>query len=480
MDEINLYEYWDIIRRRSRLILLCIAIAVVIAGLALLIIPRTYRGVSTLIFPAQKSGISALAAQLGAAGILQTEKLGEGNLAGTYAQIAQSRRISEAVCKELNLESVGAEPEKLQKRIEVILPKTGGLSVCCYVPASWAQSDHLPWLEEKAGRETTRDPAAVLAAEITNTLIAALQRFQQDHALTAGRRNRQFVEGELRKTQLALTDAEEDLSIFREANPTVVLQDLSGQLYEQLVNLRTEQMKSETSLKETSSQLRSAEDRAEEESETLIASEVLSSNPVVMDLKKQLAGMEIERAWLLQDRTEQHPDVIDVQERIAATTERMTSEIEEITSSRTKQLNPIKQKLVENAIALEVQETGLTARVEALEQVLTEAENEIAGMTKPQLELVRLVREAKALETIDTLLRAELAKAQIEEAKEPQDFIVLDSAKPEKNHFRPRTKLTIFAALMLGLMAGTMLTFLAEGAARARKSQRVARDHAAH
>lgn len=472
MDEINLYEYWEIIRRRAKLVFVCTAIAVLVAGLVLLLMPRTYRGSSTLLFSEQRGGLSALAHQLGTLGMLQGDRMFEGNLPATFAQIAQSRYIAEAVCRELQLDLTDIEAEKLAKSVEVDMPRGGGMVLSLYVPDTWAQPGRLPWLDELVRETADREPAAIMAAHITNTYIGQLQRFQEEHALTVSRRNRVFVEGELAKTQLALAQAEEDLREFREANPTVVVPEMSGRHYDQLVNLRTEQLQTEAALKETRSKRESTAEKTEDEVETIIASEVLSDNPVVTELKKQLAVLEVERASLLQDRTERHPSIVDVQDRIAAVTDHLKTEIEEITSSRTRLLNPIRQKLLENAIVLSVEETGLEARFNALDQVLSLEEQDLSKMSRPQLQLVRLVREVKALETVDTTLRGELARAKIEEAKEPQDFFILDSAIPEENHFRPRIKLTLFAALVLGLLAGMMFAFWAEGNARVRKNKK--------
>jgi len=79
-----------------------------------------------------------------------------------------------------------------------------------------------------------------------------------------------------------------------------------------------------------------------------------------------------------------------------------------------------------------------------------------------ELALGRLMRDVKIKEGVYTLLSQEYEKAKIEEAKEGQFFEILDPAYPPKIPSKPRVKLNIAIAGMLGLFTGIFLAFFSE------------------
>ncbi len=79
-----------------------------------------------------------------------------------------------------------------------------------------------------------------------------------------------------------------------------------------------------------------------------------------------------------------------------------------------------------------------------------------------ELTLGRLLREVKIKEAVYTLLSQEYEKAKIEEAKEGQFFEFLDPAYPPELPAKPRIKVNIAIAALLGLSAGILWAFFLE------------------
>ncbi|HOK53305.1 MAG TPA: GNVR domain-containing protein, partial [Armatimonadota bacterium] len=128
----------------------------------------------------------------------------------------------------------------------------------------------------------------------------------------------------------------------------------------------------------------------------------------------------------------------------------------------TLQINPVRQALVQDLAVMEIKKSGVQARIDALNGIMTRMERDIADVAKDQMQYVRLMRDVKALEIVYTSLLTELSQAKVAEAREPNGFTVLDWATPEKRHIKPRAKLTIAAGLLLGFIFGSLVAILLE------------------
>ena len=470
MDEINLVEYLRIMVRRRRLIGGVAFGAVLVATIILLFTPRTYRGKGVLLFPqTDQSAPSALLSRLG--GQLPIADLGLPAMGGPgmYAEILNSRTLSEEVIQDLRLGALDVDYEDLQNQIDVTVTKDGDLEICCYAPVSWARNGTIGWFGARFPDASIKHDAACLAADLTNAYIRRLQDFDRKHALRTGSRHRVFLDSEVAKTRGRLSRAEEALRRFREVHPTVPPPETISQQVGQVIDLRTKQIEAQTELSETENGIREAQGVIGDQDVVQTAARVIQENPVVTQLKAQLAQAEVRKAQLLENLTESHPDVVAASEEIAKTQDKIHQEVARVTAAETLQLNPVRQALVQSLAGLEIKKSGVEARLGALNAAMARVERELSDLAKDQMRYLRLFREVKALELVYTTLVTELSKARVEEAKEPDRFTVLDKAVPEKRHFRPKFKVTLLAALVLGLLAGAFVAFVQEGARPAKQ-----------
>lgn len=462
MDDFDITYYAQLVMKRLRLVVLLSVIAALVVAIALRFIPQTYRGRAVLIFPRTEQAASGLLSRLAGVSGMSDLGMGSGNGPGMYAEILRSRTISKQVCDDLQLSKAGIEPEKLQKDIHVVMSKDGGMEICCFASTDWAEKGKLDWLDERAGSQGTGKRTALLASEITNTYIKRLQDFNRRHSLSTGHRNKVFLEGEVAKTKSDLSEAEEKLRKFKETHPVVPPPETAVQQVEQVVTVRTKQIEAETELEETDRSIDEAKGIIDDQELIQTASTVVHENPIVTQLKAQLAESEVKRAALLEDRSDIHPDVVAASEEIAKIQERIRQEVEKVTASETLQINPVRQALVQDLAVMEIKKSGVQARIDALNGIMTRMERDIADVAKDQMQYVRLMRDVTALEIVYTSLLTELSQAKVAEAREPNGFTVLDWATPEKRHIKPRAKLTIAAGLLLGFIFGSLVAILLE------------------
>jgi uncharacterized protein involved in exopolysaccharide biosynthesis len=472
MDEINVSEYLIVLLRRWRAILAIGILASVVAAVALLLLPRTFRGQAILIFPkADQSAASGLLSKLAGLGSGLDAGLSGSGGPGMYSEILKSRTLSEQVISDLGLDKLGLEAQNLQQGIDVSLDKDGGMTISCYAPTNWVEGGELPWLNRQCSGKNEGQKAAYLASEMTNAYIRRLKEFDKQHSLNTGRNNREFLEEEVTKNRQQLAGAEDSLRVFKEKHPTLPPPETSSQQVEQIISIRTKQIEAETELGEIKKSIDEAKNVINGHQAYLTAARVIQESPVVTQLKSQLAQAEVQRAEMLEDMTDTHPDVVGATQSIEKLQEKIAKEVARVTSSETLQINPVRQSLVQDLAGFEIRKSGVEARAEALDGVMKRVERELSDIAKDQMQYVRLLRDVKAFELVYTSLLTQLSQAKVTEAKEPDGFTVLDWAVPEKKHFKPKRTMTVAATFILGIMIGCCVALIQESRRPAKRQK---------
>ncbi|MEN6520189.1 MAG: Wzz/FepE/Etk N-terminal domain-containing protein [Armatimonadota bacterium] len=466
MEDINLIDYLQVIWRRRTMVLIIGIVVTLVALAVLLLTPHTYRSKAVLIFPSSKqSSAAGLLSSLGVSSIGDFD-MSSGNSPEMYTGILKSRTLSEQVGRELKLGKIMDNYSALQNDIEVMKTKEGTLEIYCCVPTTWIEKGN-PGI--KLEGSNVDEKTASLSAEMANMYIRKLQEFDKEHSINTGHRKRVFLEKEVDKTSRELSDAENTLRKFKESNPALPPPETESQQVEQLISLRTLQIQAETEASETEKSIEEAKATVEDHEAVIEASKVIQENAVVSQLKSKLAEAEVLRASLLEDMTEKSPDVVTATHDIEKIKEQIKAEVPRITASEILQINPVRQELVQEIAQLEIKKSGVQARLDTLNKILTRVEGEISGDVKNQMRYIRITRNVKALEAVYTSLLAQLSQAKVLEARDPEGFTVLDWAVAEKCYYKPRTKIMLVAALFLGMLVGCVVALVVESSRPLRK-----------
>jgi len=439
------------------------AVVLLIAVIALALMPRTYEGKTSLLFPEQVAeGFGSQIAQLAGLPIL-------GNLPGlsgrnVYLTVLKSRTIGENVCTSVGLDEYGLDYRDLRDNLILETPKEGGLLLTCEVPTSW--------LRGRVPRAELKERTAELAARLANTYISELRIYDQSNALFMGKKNRLFIESQLRRTKAELAVAEARLQEFQETHPTLIPPDKSSAYADQALDIVTKQTEAEVALREVQGEIASARTTWSAGAPRDISPEAVIDSPAISGLRVEVAKLEVRRATLLEDFTESHPDVVSLTQEIEKTYDRIGSEVENIVRGKAGSASPAHQELLRQLVIMEVNRDGLEARRSALAGALTNIEGRLSGLPPKEIEYARLLRDLKAAETVYTTLLAEHAKARVAEGRETENFIVVDEAIAPKKPAKPRMGLVMLASLMLGLIGGTFIVLAREGAARAHEAHK--------
>lgn len=455
MDEINLADYLYVLKRRKRTVLGILVAVMIISGIVFAIMPRTYQGKATLLFPERRT--NALSSQL-ASLVGGIPLLGESpSLAGRNVCITvlRSRTVNENICKRLNLNQYGLTYKDLQENLYIETPKEGGLNITCEVPTSW--------LKGHISKSEVGEAAARLAADIANCYLSELQLFDQMNSRLLGRTDRMFFESQLQRSKNELAKAEERLEKFQKANPTLMPPDKASLYANQALELASQQIQAEIALQEAQGQIARARATWTAGAPSELSPEAVMDNPVISELKANLAKLEVRRATLLEDFTENHPDVVALDQEIKKTYDRIQEEVSHIIAGKAGSTSPAHQELVKQLVLLEINGEGLESRKSALNSALAKIERQLSNLPPLEVEYGRLLRDLKAAETVYMTLLAEYAKARVNEERDAESFIVVDKPVVPTGPAKPSVKLFFLASLVLGLFGGVFIAVVQEG-----------------
>jgi len=224
-DEVNLLDYWRVLRKRGWMILGLTFISVFVAGFyTYFMMTKIYESKATILSPKESGGGGAgLAAALAASGAGQF--LGgilppTGSNRDIFIAILKSRTLAQDLVDRFNLKEyyqakfTNDAIKGLQGATDIRVSKEGVISV------------------------TVVDKDPKLAADIANAYPTTLDRLFAKFGTTDASRQRAFITDRLEKTEKALRQAEEALRRFQENNKAIVVQEQAKSAVEEAARVK--------------------------------------------------------------------------------------------------------------------------------------------------------------------------------------------------------------------------------------------------
>jgi len=243
-DEINLVDYWRVIKKRRKVILLLFFIAVVSAAAISLLMTPIFQAKTTLM-PVESSQ-GKFSAALGALQGLPFVGGAFGGALGKTAtdkliSILSSRTVAEEVIKKLNLMPILFQEQGSKKSDHWNLlgeNKPPTLQDTLYL----LQKSMVKIADDRKGLISIavmyKDPK--LAADIANQYLNALQHFLNTSAISLAKRNRIFLERQLEVTKKDLKETEESLKDFQTSKKISLLDAQAEAAIKALAELKTQ------------------------------------------------------------------------------------------------------------------------------------------------------------------------------------------------------------------------------------------------
>ena len=246
----------------------------------------------------------------------------------------------------------------------------------------------------------------------------------------------EFIDNELSGIQDSLSSAEIDLKNFREQNDVMNLDLQASEVYTNLRALEKQRAEIAVNVK-IYKRLQDYIRVQINDPENLAAPSTMGINdPLLNQLARDLVTLAQAKATKLLTQTEQHPEIIKINEQIITTKRALLENVNNLVDNAQMSLNEIDR------------------RIAALE-------GESRRLPDKQQQLINYQRNFKFNEDTYKYLMQRRAEAQILKASNTPDNEILDIARPDRTiRISPRTSMNYLIALIIGLLIPALYLFL--------------------
>ena len=303
--------------------------------------------------------------------------------------------------------------------------------------------------------EASKPQAAI---DIVNTYVEVLLSRTRSFNVEDSRVAREFLEDQLAAVKKTLRDSEDALRVFTTARGGIKIPDQSQATVRQLSQV-------ESALAEITTQRRMTETRLQHlrekvESQKLMAP-ALGPAPAppaeIQRLRAQLTQLELALLDLRTKFTDRHPRVAVVKERITEVQRELGETVKKTTPvTPTPSAVPRAERIdfAEQVLALETALHTLLSQEDALHQQATGLQSALNKLSRGELEYSRLVRDAETNRSLHALLTEKFQAARIREQGEMKAVKVIDPAGPPVPLAAPRRLTFLLAAVGVAMVAG--------------------------
>lgn len=431
-QEINLRDYFEILRDRWRLVAATTAAALAAALIFSLAAPPVYSSLTTVVV--DRTGSSFVP-------IPDITGMSHQTFVDTLTEIVRSRSVTEVAMDQLSVPAAGREQtlERLQRGLKVL--RVRGSDVI---------------------RIQAEGPTPEAAAATANAVAQAFLTWHVDARRAQAAAGREFIEQQLGGMQPELRAAEDALTRYKTEGGQVSLTEQTTIAVTKLAEFEAQRRAAAVEGQAAETSLRQARAALARQAPTIPSTFITADDPVVTQLRQELTRLEVEMAGLRQQFTDRHPQVLATQARIEEVKGRLQRSAALRLASQTVSVNPIHQDLTAQIIRSEVERQALHARETALRAVVDGYARELRTLPAKETELARLTRDVKVAEQTYLLLSEKLQEARIAEASIVGDLRVVDRAVPPVAPVRPKTALNTVLGALLGLLGGVAGVFVLE------------------
>lgn len=292
---------------------------------------------------------------------------------------------------------------------------------------------------------TVSSKSPFAAQKIANTIVKEFRLARLEQKRQTIRYSYNFIDEQTENISAKLKDAEAELHEFKSANQIVSIDESSKKAIQFLSDLEAEKVKTDLELAEYQNKLEATKKELEEKGffdQTYLSPDEAHNNQTPFSaLLQQLSNAELERLELLQKRTENHPEVIAIDDRIDQIKEKLSS-------------------YTQNTItAYEIKIATLEDKQSKLTEMIKKYSDIIKGLPGDEVKLAELMRARNVYEKMLTFLLDKKEEMRMAELSQLQDFVVIDAAVTPLDAASPNKRFNLAIAVFLGLFIGVAVVF---------------------
>lgn len=417
--DLNLVDFWLIVRRRKAIIVFTIVlVAVFTAVMPYLVGPAPIYKASSRVKYERSTTASGL--------LQESVSVSEGSDIGTQAEVIRSFPVMERVAKalglidkELDSKDVRANPEFL----DIVYDIQG------HIEASQEGSTNILKITATAADPKLAERYATLTAEA----------YREENIYNRNRQvieARRFVEGQLKTLESSLHESEQRLREFKEQEGQVFVTEEAKQALEQYNKLEAELEQLRRVKQEIAGQIESLRKGSGAAEATRVYSDEVEA--LISTLNKRMADLSQERDNLLIHYTPQHAVVRDLDQKI---------------------MN-VKQEMLRE---LETKLATFSSRERAIQESIGRYRERYLALPQAAIQLSRLERDVMVNSNLYAALKAKHQEFLIRGAEQIEEVTIIEPAlAPTKPTNAPNLPLNAFLGVLMGTMVGLVAAFLKE------------------
>jgi uncharacterized protein involved in exopolysaccharide biosynthesis len=298
------------------------------------------------------------------------------------------------------------------------------------------------------------------AAKIVDTMGALLSDFLISEQVQGARQAREKIaprleqsEEEIAKKRTALESFKKQTGVSSQGEELSLKLKVISDFERDLTTVHNELRSLESKRAELLSQLQQQERSVKYDSTT-------TDNPVVDDLKLQLARLEIERSGLVEKFTPKNQEVKAVDAKISAVRDKLTRETPTIISAESTRLNDIYQTILTEKLSTEAEIQTLIAKERTLRQVVSRETGLARALTESEPQLAEMALQLRSAEQSYELINEAYEEARLGESKTASEVTLQDRALVPSEPARPIKILHVGTTFLLGLVLSVGFAFM--------------------
>lgn len=400
---IDLREVLDIILRNIKMIGKITLGCVVLAVLYLLIASPVYESESLLRIKQQQGlGSSLLDVATGGSSQMTQQQM------STYAEILKSRSVVIPVIEKTEEKKNDKYPEYetyVKNRITTVpFKNTEILKVAV----------------------TAKTPDG--AQQTNKLLVEGFFARLTELGRTEQKATRTFLEGRTAEAKEELNKAESRRQAYKSEHKIISPTDSAKYFTDKVTEIDKQAAANQVELEAAQAQLAAINRQLGGEARTI------ADNATIKQYNAQLAELETKKIAMQDKYTAKHPLVIDVQNQITALKEKIKSEINQVASLQAPSDNMVHQNLLAGKF---------------------QSDEELSKLPEVEQGYIKVARDAAVAGDIYVMLAKRLEEAKVAEVMVSNDVQVVDMPTLPEKPIQPRKGLTLFLAVLLGLVGGS-------------------------
>jgi len=274
------------------------------------------------------------------------------------------------------------------------------------------------------------------AALVANAIARAYQDYNVQEKNRKTFETKAFVEKQLQLTSSQLKQAEMELQGFKEDYALISMDDKTRNTLGRMYDFETQYEKTRKQKDEVASQLKLIKDKDGLSPEKIERTAfVPDKDSPISNLRAKLSDLFLKRETLLIDYTEQHPQLVEVNDQIQAVILEITKELKAFLK------------------ILETREADLLIKLNQIRQ-------ESRSLPEKAAKLVRLQRKVQLQESLYSQLKTKYQETLIQESGKVEEVTIVKPALVPAAPFNvPSKMMIIFTGIVMGLVIGIVFAF---------------------